>query len=199
MRKIIFYGDSNTYGFDPRDVFGGCYPSEKIWTFLTAEGLGEDWLVRNEGMNGRCLPAGAGDLWYAARLLKDFSGRDLFAVMLGTNDLLSSLTPDAQAAAERMDGMLSQLTKRLRPEQILVIAPVPVGAKGQGDPALQRYYKESIRMNESFRRLAAQHQVRFADAAGWEIPLAFDGVHFSEEGHACFAEKMIAFLKENGC
>ena len=28
MEKIIFYGDSNTYGYDPRGFFGMRYPKE---------------------------------------------------------------------------------------------------------------------------------------------------------------------------
>ena len=35
----------------------------------------------------------------------------------------------------------------------------------------------------------------FADAGEWDIELTFDGVHFSEEGHKSFAQKLNELLK----
>lgn len=32
--------------------------------------------------------------------------------------------------------------------------------------------------------------VSFCDASGWDIPVVFDGVHFSEQGHRRFAEQL---------
>ena len=35
-----------------------------------------------------------------------------------------------------------------------------------------------------------QSGVSFCDASGWDIPVVFDGVHFSEQGHRRFAEQL---------
>ena len=40
------------------------------------------------------------------------------------------------------------------------------------------------------RDLAALCGVSFCDASGWDIPVVFDGVHFSEQGHRRFAEQL---------
>ena len=37
MEKIIFYGDSNTYGYDPRGFFGMRYPKEVRWTGIVRD------------------------------------------------------------------------------------------------------------------------------------------------------------------
>ena len=39
-----------------------------------------------------------------------------------------------------------------------------------------------------YRELAARLGVRFADAGLWGVALAYDGVHFTEQGHKAFAE-----------
>ena len=44
-------------------------------------------------------------------------------------------------------------------------------------------------MNESFRDLALEKGVSFADAAEWQVELAFDKVHFSEAGHEVFGRR----------
>ena len=43
--------------------------------------------------------------------------------------------------------------------------------------------------------LAERLGVRFADAGKWDIPLAYDGVHFTGQGHKAFATKLLEELK----
>ncbi len=33
-RRILCFGDSNTYGYDPRSYLGGRYPASVRWTAL---------------------------------------------------------------------------------------------------------------------------------------------------------------------
>ena len=37
--------------------------------------------------------------------------------------------------------------------------------------------------------------IRFADAGKWDIPLSYDGVHFTEQGHKAFAAGLLEELK----
>lgn len=43
--------------------------------------------------------------------------------------------------------------------------------------------------------LAERLGIRFADAGKWDIPLAYDGVHFTEQGHKAFAAGLLEELK----
>ena len=52
-KQILFYGDSNTYGYDPRGFFGGRYAPENRWTDILAKELRNMWDVYAEGRNGR--------------------------------------------------------------------------------------------------------------------------------------------------
>ncbi len=194
IRKAVFYGDSNTYGFDPRNYFGGCYEAERIWTSRAAAALGEKWKIINEGMNGRCLPAGENGFRYIERILSGLTSGDLFVTMLGTNDLL--LSADANVPAGRMEKYLKRLRSREFCPKLLILAPPYVGSETNRDAQMALYYRESVRMNEAFRRLAEEYQVWFADAAEWDIDLAFDQVHFSEEGHQTFSEHVTELLRE---
>ena len=49
--RLLCFGDSNTYGYDPRSYAGDRYPPESRWTDLLAESSG--WEVVNMGLNGR--------------------------------------------------------------------------------------------------------------------------------------------------
>ena len=49
---------------------------------------------------------------------------------------------------------------------------------------------ESINLAEEYKLLAETLNIPFVDTRHWNIELTFDGVHFAEEGHHTFAEKL---------
>ena len=194
MRKLLCYGDSNTYGYDPADYLGGRYPVPDIWTSLVSEALGPEWEVVNQGMNGRQIPYGPVGFAYLETLLARLRPDDLLLIMLGTNDILLTDRPDAGAAILKMDGLLDWLSSRHPAENTILIAPPQVGREN-GPNALYLRFREAIRaMNDGFKALAGEYGVRFADASLWDIDLASDLDHFSERGHRQFAEKLLQFL-----
>ena len=91
---VICFGDSNTYGYDPRGYFGGRYDADCRWVDILATETG--WTISNIGQNGREIPS-------AAPVFP--ADTDLLIVMLGTNDLLQGRSPEQ--AAERLERFLS--------------------------------------------------------------------------------------------
>ena len=164
--NVICFGDSNTWGYDPRSYWGDRY--EVPWPDHLAKITG--WNVVNWGQNGREIP----------REMPPYSC-DLLIVMLGTNDLLQGCTPE-QAAA-RMDIFLNTVNT-----PVLLVAP-PAMVKGewvQEDSLILH----SHQLAAEYAVLSANHGIPFCDATQWNIPLCFDGVHFTEAGHITFAENI---------
>ena len=196
--KILIYGDSNTYGYDPANLTEQRYPLEQRWTYLLQQINPEKWEIIPEGMNGRKLP----DLRYDAerirRLLSTLRPGDLFCVMLGTNDILLTLNPDADIAISKMLELLEFLTNWRDPSDILIIAPPYIGRREIPDRLYQQYYLESKRMNAGFKTQAEAFHANFTDAGPWEAAMSADLVHLSEKGHRQFAEKLGEYLQERG-
>ena len=176
--RILCFGDSNTYGYDPRGFFGDRYGAEDRWVDMLAKQTGHE--CTNAGANGREIPRGS----YALRLLTEQQAVDIFLVMLGTNDLLQGAT--AKEAADRMEAFLNQLLPHC--QQILLVAPPPM-KRGAWVPT-DELVSESIYLAEEYRFLAEKMNIPFVDTRHWNIELAFDGVHFTEEGHHAFAENL---------
>lgn len=168
--QVICFGDSNTYGYDPRSFLGDRYPADSRWVDILAAKTG--WTVVNRGENGRCIPR---------RPVTFPPDTDLLIVMLGTNDLLQGCAPE-QAAARMGDFLLGLSLPR---EKMLLIAPPPL-APGAWVPD-EALIDASRALARCYRALADQLGVRFADAGSWHVALAYDGVHFSEQGHRAFA------------
>ena len=51
MKKIICYGDSNTFGYNPKD--NSQFDENTRWTSLLQKNLGSEYEVKNEGMCDR--------------------------------------------------------------------------------------------------------------------------------------------------
>ena len=174
---VICFGDSNTYGYDPRSWLGGRYDADSRWVDILAAETG--WTVRNMGQNGREIPV----------MTPAFpADTDLLILMLGTNDLLQGRSPED--AARKLEHLLSGV--RLDPSQVLLIAPPPM-ALGEWVPS-QHFIDDSKTFARYCRAIAERSAICFADAGDWNIPLAYDGVHFTEQGHKAFAAGLLEVL-----
>ena len=167
--KVLCFGDSNTYGFDPRSYFGGRYPAECRWTDILAEKL--RCTVINEGQNGREIP----------RRAVEFPPADLLIIMLGTNNLLQGNSP--KAVRERMAHFLEQLA--FEKSRILLVIPPPMKLGA---------WVPSQTLADASKALNYQ-DLGVRCIGPWDLPLCFDGVHLTEEGHKMLAEHIHEAIK----
>ena len=186
--KILCFGDSNTYGYDPRSYFGSRYPAQYRWVDLLAQTLG--CKVVNAGENGREIPRREEELLHFDRMLTDQQPIDLLIVMLGSNDLLQGNS--IESVVKRMENFLQHVD--LGKFQVLLISPPPMQL-GEWVPT-QDLIDHSVALNCEYQALSGRLGVRFADAGEWNISLTFDGVHFTEEGHRAFAEGLAKYLNK---
>lgn len=188
MKKLVLYGDSNTYGYDPRGTLGGRYPAEARWATIVKTALSDSYEVIEEGMNGRMLPGV--EHGYFVELLSGLVSEDTVVMMLGTNDVLLSYRPDVTQIADKMERILSYVKKNFSGKFIMIAPPLIEAV----EPDLQAYRDASIEMNQCFMKLAKRYEIPAFDASEWNITMGYDGVHFTVEGHKRFAEKMIDVL-----
>lgn len=173
--KIICFGDSNTFGYDPRGYLGDRY--DQPWPEILAGKLG--CTVLNWGENGRRIPT---------RVIDFPADMDLLIVMLGTNDLLEGSSPEA--ISQKMERFLETIPNK----KLLLIAPPPMKL-GAWVPN-QNIIKNANNLTNQYLCLAKQRNIRFADAGEWNVSLAYDGVHLTQEGHSSFAEGLIDYLNK---
>lgn len=167
--NMICFGDSNTYGYDPRSFLGDRYPAEDRWVDILAKKLG--WEAVNAGMNGREIP----------RRAVKFESADLLLILLGTNDLLQGNSP--AEVRNRMKSFLESLD--FDKTKIILITPPPLKLGAWvPDQALVDASK-SLNFNDLGVRCVGP----------WELPMTFDGVHMTEEGHAMLAKYLYQVIK----
>lgn len=194
MKNILFYGDSNTWGFDP--ATRNRYPYKVRWTSICAGILGADFCCIPSGMNGRTTMFddplkgcrnGLEGIDYALQTHKPL---DLIVVMLGTNDLKYT---DAAGCAAGMEQLICKiitanerynLSSPVFPDgaKVLLISPVllfeNINETGKCDAR-----EESRKLADLYIDIEDRYGLEFLNAANIAEPSDTDRVHLGPEGH----------------
>ena len=106
--------------------------------------------------------------------------------------------PSAELVGERARSFLAFVTDtRKKLEEDFTIWLLVPGATRIWEPGGETAANdESGKLDQYLREAAEAAGVRFVDTSPWNIPLGYDGVHFSEEGHRMFAKKLREALSD---
>ena len=187
MKRLVCYGDSNTYGYDAQDIFGGPLPPEQRWTVQLGEALGVE--IVNCGLNGRTVPRWQRELEADLRLIVRYAPFDLLIILLGTNDIC--LGRDVHDTSQRMRLLLKTLRERIPECRVLLIAPPEVTCFEASEPDAFEA------LAESYERVAGEYHCSFISLVDADVDLASDGVHFSPAGHRTVARILAQKIELN--
>ncbi|MEN6297219.1 MAG: SGNH/GDSL hydrolase family protein [Rectinema sp.] len=202
--RILCYGDSNTWGYNPENGFR--YPPESRWPAVMKDGFPEGWTVIEEGLPGRTtvfddpiadFRKGAG---FLSVLLETHLPLDLVILMLGTNDTkcrFSVPTYDIGLGLGRLIdeiGSFSFESKGGRTPDILIVAPPPI-LEIQGTPeSFIGAPEKSKRFAEVFQKVAEEKKCLFFDAGQVISSSPIDGLHFSAESQRILGRALAHYL-----
>ncbi len=216
MKTILCYGDSNTWGYDPRS--GKRYAPKERWPGVLREILGEEYYVAENGIGGRSaiwdnpyIPGlnGKEGLIYALMSARPI---DLVILMLGTNDLKYTDAFNAAKGQQTLIRMMkgaavsvnipSRIFTKGEPE-ILLVSPPNLGKSLGSRHTIEPYltHEESVKLAEYYRMVAQEEKIYFLDAAQYAGPSRIDGMHMLPEGHLALgkaiAKQVLEILPQN--
>lgn len=195
MKRILCFGDSNTWGAIPGS--SERYADEVRWTGVLQRELGEDYIVINEGYNGRTtvfddpVENRLSGIRYFGPCLDTQSPLDLVCIMLGTNDMKQRFGVNAETIAcgfqRYLDAVQTTPMAGSKPK-ILLIAPIEIS------PAYRRHVlfhdmfgdnaaEKSKKLSDACRRFAEVNDLEFFDAASYGTASDIDGIHMDPESH----------------
>lgn len=178
--KLLCYGDSNTYGYDPRGPIPGRYDAGHRWCDLLAKSTG--WTVINGGENGRIVPEPYWNYTDLKRIVTEHAPIDMTCIMLGTNDILISSRMDVSPIVKRMEALLDYLQTNWPDMKLVLITPPPFDI-----PEFPEAEEKLKNLIDAYEQLAQKRGLSFINNHSWNIQLAYDGAHFTEMGHQVFA------------
>lgn len=207
MKTVLCYGDSNTYGRHPET--GGRHERAVRWTGRLQAMLGDDYLVVEEGLNGRTTiyddPAEPwkNGLPYLMPCLASHRPVDAMTLMLGTNDLKCCfhLTPEAIAGGvERLIREVKAFSESKNSPMPVILLMAPILIAPDVVTAFPGDYDEAAPARSAclaplYKKLAEKYDLLYLNAADYAAPSIHDSLHMDAEGHEALAAAILAKLK----
>jgi lysophospholipase L1-like esterase len=192
VKTILCFGDSNTYGESPEGF--GRYEYHERWPGRLQQLLGNDFLVIEEGLNGRTtvwedpVEADKSGFRHLPSCLMSHAPLDIVILMLGTNDLKQrfSATPtDIAQSAERLVKLVlkSENGHRDMPPQVILAAPTCILSQTFLGEVFGNKHEASLRLGELYQNVAVRTKVAFINIADVAWPSELDGLHLDRKGH----------------
>lgn len=205
MQTVLCFGDSNTYGLNPRDKSRFDY--ETRWTGILDQKLRSyGYRIAEEGLCGRttvfsdalrCSRRGVDVFPF---LLETHSPIAYVVVMLGTNDCKTKF----QATTEMIGNGIRQLIHQIRDAgdaKILLLSPIHL-AEGVGDEDFDPDFDEasvvlSKQLKRTYAEIAEKEGCLFLAASDIAVSSEADREHMDEEGHRSLAEAIFDLLRHD--
>ena len=213
-RHIVCFGDSNTHGHcaDPTDTADGGvrFNEEERWPCLLQQLLGKEYLVIEEGLNGRttifedstCEGRRGMDSIYSC--LVSHKPVDLLILMLGTNDIKDRFCADAEAVGRAMEQLIEKAKSIAawageQPNVLLMAPPHVLPGVDQatyGDSFGPESVEKSRQLASVYAEVAKRQNCAFLDTQGIGQFNTIDCIHLTSRGHRNLAEHLARLIPE---
>lgn len=203
MKKIICYGDSNTYGFNPR--LGLRFDGKTRWTGILKERFVNDFDLIEEGLNNRKGFADNADglkynaLKHLPFVLEKYDDVKILVLAVGVNDLQVFYDVTQEETKQALESMISMAQAK----NINVILVPPVILKEAILKSLfvshfnQAGIKKSKEIQPLYQKVAQKMKCHFFDFNSFAEASDIDGLHYDAQAHKKIAENLYSFIMEN--
>ena len=213
MKRILCYGDSNTWGHNPEPCGNNFrYGDNERWTGVLQGILDGQAKIIEEGLCGRTImyddpvAADRNGSRFLNCCIQSHQPLDLVIFMLGTNDIRHIFTPSVKEIAMGMDNLVRMVRNPQaywvgKVPEVLVIVPAPVRDEIAGSEFYGMYDEESVRKSKA---LGKEYEKIFADIPGVTLLDAGavaevsvkDCIHLTGEGHRALGEAAAESVKK---
>ncbi|MBQ9989386.1 MAG: lipolytic enzyme, G-D-S-L [Lachnospiraceae bacterium] len=207
-KKIVCFGDSNTHGYNSKTM--GRFSEEERWTCLLNKYLGEEYIVAEEGLEGRTacfedpLFEGLCGFNYIYPCIMTHKPIDLLIIMLGTNDVKERFSSTPENVAKGIERLCQKakdtpIAFRNKPN-ILLITPPPIEPGYETTEVYGEMGRSCVEKSRAlaplYEAVAKRLEIHYLDAG--RIPgvdmYPYDYMHLSLDAHDNFAKELARII-----
>jgi lysophospholipase L1-like esterase len=201
MKRVLIYGDSNTYGTAPMAKLGpsGAHPAGTRWGDVMAVALGPDWQIITEGLPGRTSvhddPIEGAHLngrTVLPAILHSHAPIDLLIICLGANDHKARFGLAAQDIAMGVATLVRDARSSGAVCQTLALCPPPIKERGDFAKVLAGAEARGAGLAGEMERFCTAEGAAFFDAGEVISVDPVDGIHWDIAAHQALGEAMEA-------
>lgn len=205
MRRILCYGDSNTFGTGPMRHLGddSIHPKHIRWSGVMAAELGAKWDVIVEGLPGRTTVhddpiegAYRNGLRSLRAILESHRPIDVLVICLGTNDTKQRFHLGPQDIALGVARLIRE-ARSLEGvvDRVVAICPPPVRERGDLAEIFAGGEARCVGLSEQMARFANENGAAYLDAGEVIRVDPLDGVHWSADSHEVMGRAVAAKVR----
>lgn len=208
MKRVVCYGDSNTWGY----ISGTNhlrYDENTRWTRLLQKELGEKFEIIEEGLCSRTICSdeneigkeGRNGFTYLKPCLETHDKFDIIILMLGSNDLKTTFNYSAETIL-KMHNKMTDFILNFKSKvdgssvKLIVCGISPVVADKNIPPEEDKFFnadKKRDEFNELLKIYCKNNNIIFIDND--DLSVGIDGVHLTKESHLILSKKLSKILK----
>lgn len=206
MKRILCFGDSNTYGYRPDGR--GRYDETIRWTGRVQEMLGrEEYAIIEEGLCGRTtvfedeIRPNRKGVDAIQMIIESHNPLDIVFIMLGTNDCKTRYGASAGTIAKGTEQIIERIRQFADSQtRIVIISPIHLG-RGVGEEGFDPEFDEksvevSLQLGKELKKIALNNKCSFLDASTVAKPSVTDREHLDEESHEQLAKLVVDRIRE---
>jgi lysophospholipase L1-like esterase len=205
-KRVLCYGDSITWGYNPVDGFR--MNENQRWTGLLATGLGDEYTVIEEGLNGRTTVwddplkgTFKNGLNYLIPCLASQKPLDLVILLLGTNDLKKRFSMPTTEISQGIKVLVEVILKSesgidgSAPE-ILLMSPPYVRELTSFSDEFRNSYNKSRNLPDHIKKIADKYGCSYLDTSKRIVASELDGVHPDVGEHQKLGAMVLQMVQE---
>ena len=194
MKKVLCFGDSNTYGYIPQT--GQRYSKDERWCGILQTLLGDNWEIIEQGCNNRTAfkDNPMGKIYTGYKILPEYLSNDLFWIILsiGINDLQTQYKTTIEEFETGLNKLINIVKETCPNTKILLLAPPRINEgilKGFFSTLFdQSAIEKSAKLPHIYKKIALETNCEIINLDEIIKTSSRDGLHLESISHKVIAD-----------
>jgi lysophospholipase L1-like esterase len=203
MKKILCYGDSNTWGCSPID--SSRFDENTRWPMVMSSIIGNNFAVFEEGLNGRTVLNLSNENYmlngieYADSLIENYFPIDILLLKLGLNDVFIfeevTINEILNGIEKIIDTVNNFQTKHgFNIPETVIMSPIKFNSNVEWAHAIELHINKLKELPEAYKKLSIEKNCHFFNTSDYVTGSIIDGSHLDAGSHILLGEKIAEFI-----
>ena len=202
MKKILCFGDSNTFGFNPHN--GSRYDETSRWSGIVKQKAADfGYEITEAGANNRTAFCNnpAGSLYTGYKILPEYLKNkqfDKIILAVGINDLQKIYNITSDEFEQGMKYFVSLARQKAPESQIILFSPSHIRSNILNSNFRFLFDENSVEKSKQitpvYKKIAKEFKCEFFDLNYLVKTSDIDGLHYEIEAHKTIAENVIKLI-----
>lgn len=202
MKKILCFGDSNTFGFNPSN--GRRYDTNTRWTKLLERLSNNKYKIIEAGCNNRTgfVDNPSGELFTGYKVLPKILSNDLSVIIIGIgiNDIQFAYNSSLEDIEQGMDLLINIVRSKLPEIKIVLVSPSVITENILNSYFASMFDETSIQKSKHFaeiyKKLANKYSCEYINLEELVEVSKIDGLHYEPSEHKKIAYAFLSVLNK---